>query len=147
MSFICFVYQGNCSIIKWLWKSFFFFYFWNNLRIFDNNFALKRWQNSVLKPFVCGVFLRGGSWENFNVRNSVSLGLIGLFKLLTWYSFNFGKWYLLRKLLISFTFSNLVHYRFLNSILMIPWISSVSVFLTPSSFMILVICISSLLLI
>lgn len=100
------------------------------------------WQNSVLKSFGYELFFF--ALENFNICTSIKLKVIGSFKLLTWPSFNFGKWYVLRKLLISLTFSNLVHQRILNSILRIPWSSLVSVFLSPFSFMILEIFIFSL---
>ena len=72
---------------------------------------------------------------------SISLVVIGkvIFNLLIWSWFNFGKWYLSRKLSISFTFSKFVEYRFLNYDLMILWFSSVSLIISPFSFVILLI--------
>ena len=75
---------------------------------------------------------------------SISLQVIGLFKLSTWSWFNFGMWYLYKKLSISFTLFNFMEYRFLWYELMILWVASVSVVIFPFSFLILLISMFSL---
>ena len=75
---------------------------------------------------------------------SISLAVIGQFHLLIYSWFIFSKWYLSRKLSISFKFSNFAEYRFSKYDLMIFWISSVSVVMSPISFLILLIWIFSL---
>lgn len=37
------------------------------------------------------------------MTDSISVGVLGLIKLLIWFWLNFGKWYLLRKLSVSFS--------------------------------------------
>lgn len=76
------------------------------------------------------------------ITGSFSLLVIDLFKLLIWFWFNFVKWCLWTKFSIYFTFPNLVKYRFLKSILMIYWISFVSL-TSPFSFLTLLMCIFS----
>ena len=61
----------------------------------------------MLIPSDSGLFLV----RCFLVTASISLGVIGLFKSCIWSWFNFGKWYLSRKLSISFRVSNLVAKR------------------------------------
>ena len=75
---------------------------------------------------------------------SISLQVIGLFKLSTWSWFNFGMWYLYKKLSISFTLFNFMEYRFLWYELMILWVASMSVVIFPFSFLILLIWMFSL---
>ena len=74
---------------------------------------------------------------------SVSLGVIGLFKLylFSWFNFGIGTY---PKLSIYFTFSNFVEYRFSKYDLVILCISSVSVVMFPFSFLILIIWMLSL---
>ena len=84
------------------------------------------------------------SVNKYPMTVSISLGIIGLFQLFIWCWFNFGKWYLWRKLSISFRFSNFVEKRFLKYDLKTLGISLVSVFTTPFLFLILLIWIFSL---
>ena len=65
---------------------------------------------------------------------SISSAVIGLFNLFIWSWFNFGKWYLSRKLSISFKFSNFVEYRFSKYDLMILYIFSASVVMSNFHF-------------
>lgn len=71
---------------------------------------------------------------NLLMTVSISLGFICLFKLLIWSWFNCGKCYLMRKLSISLSFSNFVEYRFLKNVVMVLWISSMSVAIAPFHF-------------
>ena len=75
---------------------------------------------------------------------SISLAVIHLWNLHIWSWFNFGRWYLSRKLSISFKFSNFVEYKFLKYDLMILCISSMFVLMSSFSFLISLICIFSL---
>ena len=62
---------------------------------------------------------------------SISLGVIGLFKLFIWSWFNFGKWYLWRKLSISLRFYNFVQYMFLDHDIRILGFPSYSFYVPP----------------
>jgi hypothetical protein len=53
------------------------------------------------------------------VTASISLGIIGLFNLFMSFWFNCGQEYILRKLTLSFKFSNLVDYWVYNYVLII----------------------------
>lgn len=81
------------------------------------------WRSSRIPCLILGLFLVEG------ILNTVSMALrvIHMFKLLMWSWLNIRRSHIPRNLSIFFRFSSLVKYRFLNCVLMILWIFSVSV--------------------
>ena len=82
-------------------------------------------------------------WE-ISMSAFISLGVMGLFRWSIWSWFNFGIWYLSRKLSISSRFSSCVEYRLLWEDLMTFFTSLFSVVKSAFSFLILIIWILSL---
>lgn len=91
------------------------------------NSSLKVWYNSTLKPPDPGLLQVG----RFLMTAFIPLRVMGVSKLLIWSWFNFGKWYLLRKLSISLGFTIWWSIIFFNYVLTFIWISSVSVVIPP----------------